>query len=332
MEMKTCIVKLGADGDVLRTIPLAKAMYSATKAEITWITRGDIATLLEGLPYIHQVIQLEDVAEIEEEEFDALYNFDVDEQALELAEALLAQKKYGFHDDAGYPVAYNAGGEYYLNTMFDDELKKKNTKTYQEMMFDVAELAVTKEVFELSLKKEDRNYAEDFVAKNDLKAKKIIGIHMGASSRWPSKAWHPQRVKEFIHLAKNHQYEIIVFGGSNEVEKHTQMIEELNKEGLKVYRNDPQNTKKEFASLVSLCNSMVCADSFALHVAIGLHKKTIALFFVTSPTEVEGYGLLTKIVSPQLKEFFPEKSDQYNEDLVKSISAEEVMNAVKNTL
>ncbi len=328
--MNICIIKLGADGDVLRTLPLAKALSDKFKGvEVTWITKGDIATLLEGLPYIKRIIQLEDIVELEDESFDALYNFDTEEEALELAEVLQAKKKYGFHDDGGYPASYNVGGEYYINTMFDDELKKSNTKTYQEMMFEVAEIPYKKERCEISLRKEDKVYAQQFLNENKLQGKNVLGIHMGAGTRWPSKAWHPQRVSEFIHLAKDKGYEIILFGGPNEAEKHALLLEHLKKENTTIYRNNPENTKREFAALVSICRVLVCADSFSLHVALGLGVPAVSLFFVTSPAEVETYEIGEKIISSRLYDFFPDKSDQYNEELVKSISAEEVMKAVE---
>ena len=67
----------------------------------------------------------------------------------------------------------------------------------------------------------------------------------------------------------------------------------------------------------------------ALHVALALKKPTVGLFFCTSPNEVEGYGLLIKLVSPLLNDYFPEKSDQYSEELVNSISVEEVLESLK---
>ena len=323
--MKICIIKLGADGDVLRTLPLAKALKQKWKdTEITWITRGDIATLIENLLYIAIVKQ---IPYQENEKFDLLYNFDTEEAALELAERIVAEKKYGFYDDGGYPAAFNLGAEYYLNTMFDDELKKKNEKTYQEMMFMVAEIPYQNERYEIVLTKEDIDYASAFVKKYRIKTEKLISIHMGAGSRWPSKVWHEDRVKEFIIKAKKKGYEILLFGGPNEIERHESFSAELKREGIDIYRNDPYNTKRQFAALLSFCSVVVCSDSFAMHVALGLGKKTVALFFVTSPNEVEGYGLLKKIVSPRIMEFFPEKSDEYNEDLVKSIRAEEALNA-----
>jgi ADP-heptose:LPS heptosyltransferase len=80
---------------------------------------------------------------------------------------------------------------------------------------------------------------------------------------------------------------------------------------------------------VSICNALVCSDSFSLHVALGLGIKAVVLFFVTSQNEVETYDIGTKIISPRLKEFFPERSNVYDEELVKSISAKEVMQAIE---
>ena len=63
----------------------------------------------------------------------------------------------------------------------------------------------------------------------------------------------------------------------------------------------------------------------AIHVSLGLKKPTIALFFCTPPWEIEDYGIGKKITSSMLMNFFPEKMDQYDEELVKSISVKEVL-------
>lgn len=327
---KICIIKLGADGDVIRTISLAKAIKSNNPDSIiTWITRKEIASLLQGIECIDKVFTL---PYNHQTPFNKLYNFDTEKEAITLAHNLKAEKKFGFDDDSGYPIAFNSGAEYYLNTMFDDELKRNNKKTYQEMMFDVAEIKYNHEFCGISLTKEDKEYANEFVKKNKVNLKNLIGIHMGASSRWPSKVWHPENLKEFISLLKNKGYDVLLFGGPNEIDFHSKIVGELKSKGIKVHSNNPLNTKREFASLVNLCNIMVCSDSFSLHLSLALRKKTIGLFFCTSPNEVEGYGLLKKITSSKLYDFFPEKSDIYNEELVKSISAQEVLKVLLEIL
>lgn len=325
--MEICIIKLGADGDVLRTIPLAVALKNKyPESKITWITKGEIGEMLKTVGEIDEV---KVIPYSENKKYDLVYNFDFDKEACQIVSEIYADKKYGFYMDGGYPGAFNFGAEYYLNTMFDDSLKKKNKKTYQEMMFEAAEVVYKKERYEIKLEDKEKAYADEFIKKNKINTENLIGIHIGASSRWPSKVWHKDKVKRFIELGKEKGYDILLFGGPNEVKEQKELIDELSNSGLRIYHNNPKNTKLEFASLIDKCKFIVCSDSFSLHVALALNKKTIGLFFCTSPDEVEGYDLLTKIVSPLLNNFFPEKSDIYDIELVNSISAEIVIESIE---
>lgn len=324
--MKIAVIKLGAKGDVVRTLSLLPALKKKyPDAEITWITRKDIADLLETNSGINKVLTIPPEAD---ETFDLLYNFDIDEESLSLAGEIKAGKKYGFYAEDGFVRAFNLGAEYYLNTIFDDELKKNNKKTYEQMMFELAEIPYERYKSNIVIDKKSEEYARKFSEENSLSGKKIIGIHMGAGPRWPSKAWSISKVKEFIRKAGNFGYKVILLGGSDEIDKHKALKEELSRKGIIFYSNNPENSNMEFASLINLCDAVVCSDSFALHVSLALKKPTIALFFCTSPDEVEGYGILKKIISPNLYEFFPEKMDQYSEELVNSISPEEVLGSL----
>ncbi|NCO11507.1 glycosyltransferase family 9 protein [Candidatus Pacearchaeota archaeon] len=324
--MKIAIIKLGAKGDVVRTLSILPALKKKyPESEITWITKENISDLIDNNPHISRVLTIPLKVE---DSFDLLYNFDIEREATNLAGEITAHKKYGFCFEDGFISAFNLEAEYYLNTIFDDELKKSNKKTYEEMMFGLAEIPYEGYRSEIFLEEKERDYAASFLSSNNLSGRKIIGIHMGAGPRWLSKAWSTQKIKEFIRRMKTEGYEIILFGGPDEVEGHKALKEELLGEGLMVYSNNPENSNKEFASLLDVCDKVVCSDSFALHVSLALGKPTISLFFCTSPDEVEGHGLLKKIISPKLYEFFPERMDQYSEDLINSISAEDVAEAV----
>ncbi len=322
--MKILIIKLGAKGDVVRTLPILLALKEKyPDSKISWITKPLSKEILENSPYIDKILTFP--SEINEK-FDILYNFDIEEEATKLAGSVEADKKYGFYYDEGYASAFNLSSEYYLNTLFDDETKKTNKKTYQEMMFEVAELPYKKQHPPFYLTEEDKNYAESFIKKNNLNKEKLVGLHIGASPRWPSKAWSDNKIKEFIIEASKKGYEILLFAGPDEPSKPQKFTKEV--ANTKIYTNDPANSDRQFASLVNLCNAMVCSDSFSLHISLALKKPTIGLFFCTSPNEVEGYGLLKKLVSPLLYDFFPEKQDIYSEKLVNSISVEEVLKAL----
>lgn len=328
--MKILIIKLGAKGDVIRTLPILVALKEKyPDSEVYWITKPQSKEILESIQNIKKILAIP--CEVEDK-FEILYNFDIEPEATKLAREINADKKYGFYSEAGddYALAFNLPAEYYLNTLFDDTLKKENRKTYQEMMFQAAELDWKRQHHPIFLNEQSKKYAENFVKQRNINTEKLVGIHLGASPRWPSKAWHPERIKEFIKKAKQRGYEILLFGGPDEIENHQKLINELSQEKTEIHYNNPRNSDLEFASLVNLCKAMVCSDSLALHVSLALKKPVIALFFCSSPHEVESYGLVKKIVSPKLFDFFPEKMDQYSEELVQSISVEEVLKALES--
>lgn len=321
--MKIVLIKLGALGDVIRTLPLARAIKKKfPDSELTWITKTNAKEIIETDENIDHTVTVKP-----EQEFDILYNFDIDEQAMSLASEIPAKQKFGFYSESGYPAAFNAGAEYYLNTLFDDELKKSNKKTYQEMMFEAAELPYEKRPFKINLSEQEIQKGRDYLKPNE---KKLIGIHIGSSSRWPSKAWHQENIKNLVIELHKAGHSPIIFAGPEEVKKKKKLIADLKAEGIEIKSNNSNNTIREFASLVNSCDAIVCNDSLALHIATGLNKPSIGLFFCTSPHEVEPYENLTKISSPRLEEFFPEKMDQYDEGLVRSISVSEVLGKLKN--
>jgi len=329
MTIRIIIIKLGALGDVVRTLPVLPALKEKyPDSDIFWITKPNAKDLFEGNPYVKEVYTIP--YEINnKEKFDLLYNFDIENEATDLAEKITADKKYGFYSQDGFPTVFNFQSEYYLNTIFDDDLKKSNKKTYQQMIFECAELTWKKQHCKIFLSKKDIEYANEFVNKNKINTSRLIGIHLGASPRWPSKVWHEDNLKEFIRKAINEKFNILLFAGKSEEKSLIKIKEDLSKEQIKVFTNDPNNTIKQFSSLVNICKKMICSDSFSLHISLALKKPTIGLFFCTSHSEIEDYGLLTKIISPQLKDFFPERMDEYNEELVKSISAEEVLKEIR---
>lgn len=331
--MKIIIIKLGAKGDVVRTLPVLKAIKEKhPDSVINWVTKENSKDLFKNNEHVDKVFSIEDLNAEEKffeelnKDADKVYNFDIEEDATALAKKIDAKEKLGFSSEEGFAIPFNFAAEYYLNTIFDDELKKNNKKTYQEMMFDAAELPYDKEHYGITLSDDELDYAKEFFENNDLDNENpTIGIHLGASSRWPSKVWHNDNIKEFIRQAKLEGFDILVFGGPEESEKLNEFKDELANDDIEIIINDPNNSDRNFFSLVNLVDYMLVSDSFSLHVAISLKKPTVSLFFVTSPDEVEGYDYLEKIASPKLDDFFPEKQDLYDEDLTRSITPEEVL-------
>jgi lipopolysaccharide heptosyltransferase III len=327
--MKILIVKLGALGDVVRTLPLAKALKQKhPESEIVWLTKSNAKSILENNPNIDKIYSTEETIQ---DSFDKLYNFEIDEEATELISTIKTEEKFGFYNEEGFPTAFNLGAEYYLNTLFDDELKRENKKTYQEMMFMAAEMPYEKHHEGIYLTEEEKKYGEEFSNKNNLSNKHIIGINIGSSSRWPSKKLHEEILIELVIKLQEQEKSIILLGGPNEIEYIEKIYNKI-KGNANIYKNNPANTMKEFTSIINICDEIICGDTLALHISLALKKPTTGLFFCTPHAEVEDYNLLKKIVSPKFYEFFPERMDQYDDELVKSISSEQILNTLEQPI
>ncbi|MBI2629024.1 glycosyltransferase family 9 protein [Candidatus Pacearchaeota archaeon] len=326
MTIKICIIKLGALGDVVRTTPLLLGIKEKyPESEITWITKSNAKEILEDNELVDNLLFIPCKTA---ENFDIIYNLDIEQEATKLALEINAEKKYGFYDNEGFPTAFNEGAEYYLNTVFDDEIKKSNRKTYQQMMFDIMEITYKQQEPFISVHKKNKEEMNEFLRKNSLVDKKIIGFNIGASKTWPSKAWSKQKIIEFIPRAKEKGYEVLLLGGEDEAQVMDEIYNfNIGKE-IKIYKRNTANSLKDFFATIFFCHVIICGDTLALHVATALKKQVIALFFCNSPDEIESYGRVKKLVSPILYDFFPEKSDEYSEVLVNSISVEEVLKAL----
>ncbi|HDZ60807.1 MAG TPA: lipopolysaccharide heptosyltransferase family protein [Candidatus Pacearchaeota archaeon] len=160
-----------------------------------------------------------------------------------------------------------------------------------------------------------------------LDSDRIIGINIGSADRWASKFWDIEKIKELIKKMPVN-YKIIILAGPNEIEKQRKLIEDLKTEGISLISNNPNNSLREFAAVVDLCDKVICGDTMILHLATVLNKTSIALFFSTSPWEIEDYQLVDKIVSPLLEDYFYINS--YIPELAESISVEQVLSLLKD--
>lgn len=336
VKKRILILKLGALGDIVRTTPILKAIKEkyGHDTHITWIVeewKGK--ELLKGNPLIDRILELNEETKerLKQEKFDILFSFDIDARSTLISNNVKTDEKYGyyFHED-GKPAVYNKGAKYYLNRVFSNHLNKTNRKTYQEMIFEIAELKYKKEV--CSIYNIDEKYAEKFIKENNLTKKdRLICINLGSAGRWPSKAWHPDKIIELVKKLKSINYKILLRGGADEKELISFLKKKLEKVNIQVLVNDPLpkevSQPVQIITLINLSDLIITGDTLGLHIATALNKKVIALFFCTPPWEIEEYKNVKKIISPLLEKHF--YTDVYDKELTKSISSEQVFEEIK---
>ena len=296
---KILMIKLGAMGDVLRTtflIPGLKAKFKGAK--ITWIVAPESVGILEPNPGIDRVWQMDDriFARLLSESFDHVINLDLSFESLSLATLAVSGDKIGFYLDSKRRIqCSNAYAKQWLEMSAFDDVKKRNDRTYQFWMSKITGLKkATYEIF-TPLEKRSVEKAAEFSKKHDLAGRKVVGINPGAGRRWKLKKWTEPGYEQIIKRLISSGVKVLVLGGPEEKKLISSLVR---KSGGKAISAGTENSIPDFFALLNLCDVLITGDTLALHAALGLKKKVLAIFGPTSSSEIEVYSRGIKVVSP----------------------------------
>lgn len=328
---KILIVKLDAVGDVLRTtsiLPPLKLKYP--KSHITWCTRNNARELFKLNLYVDELIIVEDDAwfRLSEEQFDLVINLDSSKISSSIATYAKGKEKKGFLlNEKGYVVPISDEADYWLLMSAFDQKKKENEKTYQQIIYDVIGLEgeISRPVFSIeeSLINQKFEWLKSVGLKND---RVTVGLNVGVGTKWPNKGLPKANWGELIKLLNSKQrFNILLLGGLEEVS----LLNELKEEYPYTINTGGNNSIDDFAAIVNSCDTIVTADTFALHIATALNKNIIALFGPTSVNEIELYGKGVKLHAEEECKCFYKKECTEEISCMQKISAEEMCSTIE---
>jgi len=302
VKERILLIKLGAMGDVLRTTALLEPLQKQyPEGAIDWLVRPESAPLLENNPLIREVWKLapETGPRLQTEEFDLCVNLDLGADSLSLASATRAERKLGYGlGPRGDVIRYNPEAEEWFQLSHSDRLKRENETTYQNHMMRILGLAGPAAPIMVNCPAEEQQYAGSFLLSRLERRPPgpVVGFNFGAGARWQLKRWPLESYLELgWKLAEERGATILLLGGKGEAEDTGWLVEKSR--GLFINTGN-DNPLPRFAALVNLCDVLVTGDTLALHMALGLGRRAVALFGPTSASEIEMYDLGTKITPP----------------------------------
>ena len=339
------LIKLDALGDVVRTIPLAEGIKKRySDAELTWLTTSAAKYFVNKNQFVDRVLEYnsETVRRLEFEKFDIIINLDKDPKATSMMMLFDSNDKrgYGLHSE-GHCIPLNDGAKYHYDMCLDNwGAKIKNTLSYQELIFSIAELEYGGEKLILNLDEDhNQNFRNYFFEINKIrKENNIILLNTGCGPVYPHKKWTFDGFNNLIKLLLEDSNNKIVLAGSEpEILRNISLLEQ-NKSGSLIDTTDNYSIE-QFCYLVNLSDVVVTGDTVALHIAICLDKKIVSFFGPTPHQEVNLFGLGKKLVREELDclscyDQFPcpyEDSD-HDGSCMNLISADEVHKSIKELL
>lgn len=340
VDERLLIIKLDAMGDVLRTTALLPPLREVhPRAAITWITRKESIPLLQGNPYLAEVLEYgpDAFAHLLARSFDRVINLDASRVSASLAAVSRSARKDGFVVNAsGQVEASNPAARQWLEAGLFDEIKRQGSDTYQDRMAAILELDGRRHGYVLELRPDEIDSARRHLeAVGFIEGRPAIGLNTGAGGRWPLKQWREEGFVELIRkLHVEHDVQFVLLGGPEEEGRNERIKTAC---GISLVDPGCRNPIRHFAGLVKHCDVVVSGDTLAMHVALALRRRTVILFGPTSAPEIETYGHGEKVV-PDMAclscyktscDFVPNCMDLISVDMVRD-SVERQLTAVLN--
>ena len=286
-------------GDVLRSTALLPPLAEVhPRAAITWITRKESVGLLDGNPYLDEVLELgpDALAQLQAREFDRVINLDAGKTSAALASAARSARKDGFVLDArGIVQPTNDAARRWFEMGVFDDLKRAGTATYQDLMADILGLTGRTHRYVFELRDAEREKARAHLAAIGVDpSRPIIGLNHGAGDRWPLKQWREEGYLELIErLGRDPEVQILLLGGPGEAARSQRLCD---RSAVRIWDAGCDNPIRHFAALVDQCHVVVTGDTLAMHLALARGCRTVVLFGPTSAAEIELYGCGEKVV------------------------------------
>ncbi len=304
---RVAIVKLAAVGDVLRTtsfLPGIRRMFQ--DARVDWLTQHAAVSLFEGNPLVDGVHATDGTvlpALLAATPFDVVICPDADPVTAALAAGLSLRdggQRIGFGFEDGHVVPLSDAARHWYLLGLSDARKKANQETYQNLVGAVVGLPLPvqdRPVFVVSAG--ERARAQAWLGSCDGgHGRPLVGLNTGAGRRWPRKQWTLDGQVGLIRFLDERGYRVVLLGGPEEVERHRALVASAPAGACLDAGND--NTLRDFAARLDLCELLVTGDTMALHLGCALAKPIVALFGPTSSAEIELYGTGTKVFAEQL--------------------------------
>ncbi len=300
------IIKLAADGDVLRTTCLLPALKEAfPKSHITWITETSAQLLLENNPLIDLIWAPPErfLPLLMTLSFDLVINTDADTYSCSLARLAKCEEKRGLMlDTLGNIQSMSDAAEEWVIMGLMDDLKKINKRSYPEIIYGITGLNGSVHGPQLFLEEREIVQAEKYLVGCGWRNKKnvpVVGVNTGAGRRWKRKALPIKTLEIIIEklLKDSPQVEVFLLGGPRERERNLCLSRRFNGQ---VVDTGTDNSMRSFAGIVSHTDILLTADTLAMHIGIALGKYVVAHFGPTAPWEIDMRGSGAKIV-PELE-------------------------------
>lgn len=288
-NFKIFIIKLSSVGDVILSTAAIRHIrdkFPSPMYKIKILVGRESKDVLVHCPYIDEFIVydykgrdrglgglLKIAQELRKENFDSVIDLQNNRKSHLLAGLSMAVDRYGYNNKKYSSL---------LNHSIKDDGLSTEPVSHQFKVLHMLGIELRDPHLEVWPDEGDEKFADEFLQSQWLnKEEVLIGINVGASSRWQTKAWPVKHMKKLCEELSKKGFRVI-FTGTAEDGK---IAAEISK-GLphaKLINACAKTTINQLACLIKRCKVFISADSAPLHIANAVDTPFIALFGPTDP-------------------------------------------------
>ena len=339
------VIKLSAIGDVVHSLPFLEVLKDKFPSSVVdWVVEEDAAGIVQGHPYIDQLIVFPRKSWIERFIKKGEYSSVGKEVVNFLKE--LKKKKYDIVVDlqglfksgiltfiarGKRKISLNGGRE--ASSIFINErvvIPTPNIHALEKYICIARYLGATDLDWngQIPIDNTDKRYV-DYLLQEIGNNKNMVAVNPMA--KWKTKLWELDRFACLADRIKEELGAEVIFTGSESDHKAIETI--LSRMNTKALNLAGKSTLKELAYLYQKCAIVISTDTGPMHIAAAMTSPVvIALFGPTSPFKTGPYGAKHRVIRSGLEcsPCFKKKCDDMS--CMKKITVDMVFKAVKEVL
>lgn len=301
---RICIIKLGALGDVVRTLCILPELHRKhPNLSVTWVSMPNGCRMIAGHRMIDRVLPFNALTAmtLAHEQFDIVISLDKEPEPCALAMSLRAGEKLGFGlGSHGKPVPLNPEAIPFFELGLSDELKfRSNTRSYPQLVHEAMGLTWRGQRYELPRNEKAFDRMRTHLV--DLgwsPQRQTLGVNVGAGKTFANKMWPAAKSATLIRdlLRDESEIQVLLLGGGDE-RTLIDEIKHLIPGEPRLIDPGSDHDEPSFVALIDLCDVTFSGDTMAMHAALALGKGVVVLFGPTCEQEIELYGQGEKLIA-----------------------------------
>lgn len=334
-QKRILVIKLSALGDAVLIIPSLKALKRKYPfSQITCLTSIATKEVFQRCPYIDELIVCDFkgkdrglkgfwflILKLLRRRFDFVVDFQNNKISHILSYATMSAARYG----------YNNGKLGFLmnKALKYDKSHSMGPLEHQFQLLKMLDIDYNNEELELWPSGEDQKFVDEFLQSYSLGEKKLIGINIGASLRWPSKRWILKNYSLLCERLAEKEYRVVLTGHHHDIPFAKKILKNVKSEPICAVG---ATSFMQLAALIKRCSFFVTGDSAPMHLAAAMKVPFVALF---GPTQAQRHLplrsasiVLQKGCRPCYKGQCPKKTNV----CMKQISVEDVIAALEQLM